>query len=149
MVLQLRLHAIALPLKKFIEMHYRCRNGQCLPLCDINVLKKNGLEVTEHLESNPNIPKPSCDDAFIDKLDLPISSSRVYVPAGDMVKISCDTKHRLVVNVTHHVNVKNCYGDFLDLVCFKIGSHVAEWRILSNPLNNKIPTCAAECENNR
>ena len=76
-----------------------------------HVLKKNGLEVTEHLESNPNIPKPSCDDAFIDKLDLPISSSRVYVPAGDMVKISCDTKHRLVVNVTHHVNIKNCYGD--------------------------------------
>ena len=104
-----------------------------------------------HLESNPNAPKPSCDDSIMDEEDLPISNKRLYVPSGDVVKAHCNAKNnqRLVEPTTQLIQKGNCYGDFLDLVCFKIGSHVAEWRILSNPLNNKIPTCAAECENNR
>ena len=75
------------------------------------------------------------------------------MPAGDMVKISCrsktDVHQRLVINTTHHVKGSNCFGNFLDLVCFKISNQVAEWRVLSDPHNSKLPECVDECKENR
>ena len=135
-----------------ITIYCRCKEGQCLPLCDVSVLKQRGFQVTEHLESDPNIPKPSCDDSYVNEVNIPTSNSRLYVPSGDIVRIDCGSKNnekRLVHNTTHHVKGTNCYGDFLDLVCFKIGNHVSEWRILSDPRNNKIPKCVDGCKENR
>ena len=104
-----------------------------------------------HLESNPNLPKPSCDESNVGDEDLPIVNSKLYVSSGDVVKVHCNAKdnQRLVLNTTHHVEGGNCYGDFLDLVCFKISDHVAEWRVLSDPSNSKLPKCVDECINNR
>ena len=125
-----------------------------MPLCEVNVLKQRGLDVTEHLESDPNLPKPSCDEGYVNEVDLPILNSRLFVPAGDVVRISCRSKtnkqQRLVRNSTHPVqNDQNCFGDFLDVVCFKVSNQVAEWRILSDPRNNILPVCVDECRDNR
>ena len=46
-----------------------------------------------HLESNPNAPKPSCDDSIMDEEDLPISNKGLYVPSGDVVKAHCNAKN--------------------------------------------------------
>ena len=120
----------------------------------MHVLKQRGLDVTEHLESDPNLPKPSCDEGYVNEVDLPTLKSRLFVPVGDVVRISCRSKtneqQRLVRNSTHPVQSdQNCFGDFLDLVCFKVGNQVAEWRILSDPRNNKLPVCVDECKDNR
>ena len=125
-----------------------------MPLCEVSVLKQRGLDVSEHLESGPNLPKPSCDEGYVNEINLPIVNSRLFVPAGDVVRISCRTKsgeqQRLVRNSTHpSQSNQNCFGNFLDVVCFKISNQVAEWRILSDPRNNKLPVCVDECKENR
>ena len=128
-----------------------CIKGQCLPLCELDVLKQKGLEVTAHLESDPNVPKPCCDESYVNGDSIPKASSHLYIPAGDVVRISCASKNRpkrLILNSTFHINGSNCFGDFLDYVCFKIGYHLAEWRILSDPRNDKLPICVDECKQN-
>ena len=126
-----------------------CKKGQCLPLCEINVLKQKGLEVTLHLESDPNFPKHCCDESYLNGDNEPEESQHLYVPAGDVIRIGCSSKNhpqRLILNSTYHINGSDCFGDFLDYVCFKIGPHLAEWRILSDPRNDKLPICVEECK---
>ena len=126
-----------------------CKKGQCLPLCEIDVLKQKGLEVTLHLESDPNYPKHCCDESYVNGNSQQEDTSHLYVPAGDVIRIGCKSKNqRLILNSTYHTNGSDCFGDFLDYVCFKIGNHQAEWRTLSDPRNDKLPICVKECKKN-
>ena len=126
-----------------------CKKGQCLPLCEIDVLKQKGLEVTLHLESDPNYPKHCCDESYVNGNSQQEDNSHLYVPAGDVIRIGCKSKNqRLILNSTYHTNGSGCFGDFLDYVCFKIGDHQAEWRTLSDPRNDKLPICVKECKKN-
>ena len=122
-----------------------------MPLCEVSVLEQSGLHVITHLESRPNVPKPSCDEAVIDEHNQPFTDKLIYVPAGDVVKIHCgrNSGKRLVVNTDDPRHYSHCYGGFLDLVCHKISEHNAEWRVLSEPSNSQLPVCIDECRDNR
>ena len=116
--------------------------------------------VQQHLESNPNHPKPSCDETVGNEMRDPNvnGDTMLYIPVGDIVKVSCglNSNKRLVSYHLHDhfsssggLSSSSCYGDFLDLVCYKLSDHNAEWRVLSNPSNFQLPACVDECNKDR
>ena len=116
--------------------------------------------VQQHLKSNPSVPKPSCDKTVGNEMTDPNADgdTMLYIPVGDVVKVSCglNSGKRLVSYhpAGHNSSLRtshsaSCYGEFLDLVCYKLADHRAEWRVLSNPANFLLPACVDVCNKNR